>query len=1105
MIPVLYGPTEKRFTSRGLGPLPDASMTHIEEVRLGEYELEMEYPVTGLHFDELQYGNVIKARNAYLGEQPFDIYYISKPMSGIVTVRARHISYRLNKKVLTPCSSSSAAGAMSAIETHILDGSDFTFWTDKSTQANWAVTEPKNVRAALGGTEGSILDVFGGEYEWDGFTVKLHGNRGSDNGVSIRFGKNLLDLVAELDASDVVTACVPYYTASDGTCVYGSKVKSSAWSSVNDLVTVMDMKEYFTAPEGAAENWTPTTAAMEETALSLMEQRLVYQATQHLKVDFALLSQSKEYAHLAALERVNLCDYVTVDHPGMGIDVKVKVIKTVWDVLADRYDSIELGEPTARLSETLFKDLNDALNGIQSALDDKVSRTHMDIAIENATNLLTGGTGGHVVIGRNADGEPNEIFIMNTADQSTATSVIRINMNGIGFSSTGINGPFRSAWTIDGHFVADFIDTGTLTGSIIKAGILRDEAGINYWNMETGEFQLTPGAKVKTGENTYQVLSAYIGGITDDIVAELEEDLQEQIDGKIDTFYQSADPSTGWTAAEKTAHTGDLWYKTTDNTTWRWNGSTWQEQEVPTAVFDEIDGKSTIYYGTTSGTYTGVQTGDYLVDSSNGSTYRWSGNTWVKQTDYATAITTALADLEEELQEQIDGKIDTFYQSADPSTNWTADEKAAHAGDLWYKTTDSSTWRWSGSAWQEQSVPDEVFDAIDGKSTIFYGTTSGTYTGVQTGDYLVDSTSGKTYRWNGSSWVVQTDYASAISDAIGDLRDDLEAQIEDGKIETFYQSADPSTNWTTAQKTAHTGDLWYDTDDQKTYRWSGSAWQQQNVPSSVFDEIDGKSTIFYGTTSGTYTGVQTGDYLVDSTTGSTYRYTGSGWSKVTDYATAISNFDSDLDQEEVFNRLTGNKAQECIRLVDGHLYINASWINTGTMSANLIKAGILKSQDTNTNFSLNMSTGEMVMKNATFTGKSRLGYYPTINSGKIALTDSEGYDSVLIEEGSIKLYGLDGTLYGRLKARDTLTYTTRFGLELWSNNHVVINAPDLIFENLMSIVNYNRKCGINEDSYGIALFNQGNNSNCFVRCNPGGSITIEAPNGCYVNGVKVGG
>lgn len=860
MIPVLYGPTEKRFTSRGLGPLPDASMAHIEEVRLGEYELEMEYPVTGLHFDELQYGNVIKARNAYLGEQPFDIYYISKPMSGIVTVRARHISYRLNKKVLTPCSSSSAAGAMSAIETHILDGSDFTFWTDKSTQANWAVTEPKNVRAALGGTEGSILDVFGGEYEWDGFTVKLHGNRGSDNGVSIRFGKNLLDLVAELDASDVVTACVPYYTASDGTCVYGSKVKSSAWSSVNDLVTVMDMKEYFTAPEGAAENWTPTTAAMEETALSLMEQRLVYQATQHLKVDFALLSQSKEYAHLAALERVNLCDYVTVDHPGMGIDVKVKVIKTVWDVLADRYDSIELGEPTARLSETLFKDLNDALKGVQNALDDKVSKTHMDIAIENATNLLTGGTGGHVVIGRNADGEPNEIFIMNTADQSTATSVIRINMNGIGFSSTGINGPFRSAWTIDGHFVADFIDSGTLTGSIIKAGILRDEAGVNYWNMETGEFQLTPAAKVETGTDTYVALSSYIGGIADNAVAELEEDLQAQIDGKIDTFYQSADPSTGWTAAEKTAHTGDLWYKTTDNTTWRWSGSAWQEQEVPDAVFDEIDGKS---------------------------------------------------------------------------------------------------------------------------------------------------------------------------------------------------------------------------------------------------------AIFYGTTSGTYTGVQTGDYLVDSTTGSTYRYTGSAWSKVTDYSTAISNYDTSLNQQAVFNKLTNNSQNEGVYLSNSRLYINASMIKTGSMDATLIKAGILKSQDSNTNFVLNMLTGEMSMKNATFRGKSDSGYYPYIGSGKISLVADDGTNSIVISNGNIKFYDYEGSYHGAVRARSDLVATRNTnGLDLYANRVIVNAVNGLRFDDgsngRIRLDNYNGKCGLNQDEYGLALFYSNTSAtNCYVRVKPGGSIDLSAPNNVYVNSSQV--
>ena len=293
---------------------------------------------------------------------------------------------------------------------------------------------------------------------------------------------------------------------------------------------------------------------------------------------------------------------------------------------------------------------------------------------------MSGASGGNVVIRRNAAGNPYEILIMDTDDITTAVNVLRLNMNGIAFSQSGYNGPFTTAWTIDSHFVADFITAGTFNGNLIKAGIIQDAAGVNYWNMTTGEFQLTPAAKIKTGTDSYVALSEYIGGIADEYVTELEGDLQAQIDSKIDTFYQSADPSTGWTAEQKAAHTGDLWYKTTDNTTWRWSGTAWQEQEVPAAVFDEIDGKSAIFYGTTSQTYTGVQTGDYLVDSSNGSTYRWSGTAWVKQTDYAAAIATAMADLEEDLQTQIDGKIDTFYQETDPSTNWTTEQKTAHTG-----------------------------------------------------------------------------------------------------------------------------------------------------------------------------------------------------------------------------------------------------------------------------------------------------------------------------------------------------------------------------------------------------------------------------------------
>ena len=501
MIPVLYEKNESTFTHNGLGTLPDAALCLITEERNGIFELSMNYPVTGLHYGDLQIGRTIKARNAYNGEQLFDIYAISRPMNGLVTINAQHISYRLNQKVLLPCTAGSCTAAMTAIENHILDGSDFDFWTDKTVTANWKCETPKNVRSALGGAEGSVLDVYGpGEYEWDNFDVKFHQHRGADTGVSIRYGKNLVDLVADEDGADVYTACVAYYTAQNGTVVYTSKVKTSEWSATNDLVSTIDMAQFFTPPAGASDSWTPTTSEMETKALQLMTANNVAAVAQNLKVEFELLSQTKEYENLAALERVNLCDTITVTHPGMGVNVKVKVIKTVWNALLDRYDSLELGEPTANFANTITAGLSQSLEDIKAELGDKVDWSHMDIAIANATELITGGAGGYVVLGQNADGEPNEIFIMDAPDQANAVNIIRLNKNGIGFSTQGINGPYTNAWTIDGHLVADFIDTGTLTASIIGAGTLASiDADHNFTlDMTTGQAEIKKGS-IKLG------------------------------------------------------------------------------------------------------------------------------------------------------------------------------------------------------------------------------------------------------------------------------------------------------------------------------------------------------------------------------------------------------------------------------------------------------------------------------------------------------------------------------------------------------------------------------------------------------------------------------
>lgn len=494
MIPVLYRKGLTAFNSLGIGPLPDTIECTVREERNGQYELEMRYPVTGLHYKDIEVGKIIRVRNAYCGLQPFDIYAISRPMNGVVTINAKHASYRLNKMVLRPCSAASAASAMAVIGANIMDGSDFTFWTDKSTAANWSTLVPTSVRASLGGTEGSILDVYGGEYEWDVFTVKLYGSRGNDTGVTIKYGKNLLDIVADSNGGDLFTACVPYYKARNDTVTIASVVKTSAWSADNDYLSVMDMNQYFEAPDGAAESWHPTAAQMEAKALALMNANAVSQIAQNLTVKFALLSQSDEYANLAALERVKLCDTVTVTHPGLEVDAKLKVIATTWNVLLDRYDDIELGQPKATLSQTIIGDLAETFSKLEGELADKVDWTHMDEAIENATDLLTGGTGGYVVIGRNAAGQPNEIFIMDQPDTAQAVSVIRLNKNGIGFSTQGINGPYTNAWTIDGHLVADFMDTGVLSATVIKAGVLADQNGNFSLDLPTGTMTMKKGS-----------------------------------------------------------------------------------------------------------------------------------------------------------------------------------------------------------------------------------------------------------------------------------------------------------------------------------------------------------------------------------------------------------------------------------------------------------------------------------------------------------------------------------------------------------------------------------------------------------------------------------
>lgn len=508
MIPILYPPGEASFSGNGLGRLSEAITCTVEEERNGKYELEMEYPVTGAHFGDIRNSCIIWAEpsDAYR-EQPFRIYKISKPMGGKIKIKAEHISYQLSHIPVSAFTATTAPEALLGLKTNAAEACPFEFWTDKTTRGAFEVLKPSSIRSMLGGTKGSILDIYGGEYEFDRYTVKLYAERGMDRGVTLRYGKNITDITQEENIQNTITGIYPFYrkTGDNGVDIVvelPEKVLHSenAGNFPYKRTVPLDLSNDF-------DDTPPTEQELRDRANAYITSNKIGVPAVSIKVSFIPLWQTEEYKDVANLERVRLCDTVSVVFPQLHISAQAKVVRTKYNVLAGRYEEIELGDAKSNLGATIRSAIDDVAE--ISTDDIRDAKSELRKAIEHATELITGGLGGYVVFSRNADGEPEEILIMDEPEVEQAVNIIRMNKNGIGFSTNGIGGPYANAWTIDGRLVADFITTGTLTAVLIKAGILSDVQGKNFWNMETGEFQLASTATV--GGKTVQKIAEDAG------------------------------------------------------------------------------------------------------------------------------------------------------------------------------------------------------------------------------------------------------------------------------------------------------------------------------------------------------------------------------------------------------------------------------------------------------------------------------------------------------------------------------------------------------------------------------------------------------------------
>ena len=467
--------------------LTDTIFCEVTEERNGVFECLLKYPVSGQHYELIAKECIIKAKpNDTAADQAFRIYRITKPLNGIVTIYGQHISYDLANVPVLPFSTESRSPQL--ILSQLLAGDTrFTGWTDYSDAKAFSVTQPKSVRACLGGTEGSMLSQWHGEFEWDNFTVKFHSHRGQKTGVVIEYGKNLTALEQDEDNSGVYTALLPYavYTpegADTETVVTLPEVTLPIVTSeiVRAKALILDFSDQF------GENAAITEEALRAKANSYIKANPLGATIPTVKVSFEPLWKQPEYS--ALLERVNLCDTVTIRHSALGVSVSAMVIETVYDTLAERYKSISLGQSKSSMITTISE--------VQSSVD-KVESTVgrfpklLQAAIGKATGLITGQSGGYVVIHTaEENGQPYELLILDAPSIDEAVNVWRWNVGGLGFSKNGYNGPYETAITADGQIVADFITSGSLVANIIKAGVIQSQDGSSYWDLESGEVVL---------------------------------------------------------------------------------------------------------------------------------------------------------------------------------------------------------------------------------------------------------------------------------------------------------------------------------------------------------------------------------------------------------------------------------------------------------------------------------------------------------------------------------------------------------------------------------------------------------------------------------------
>ena len=353
--PILYDSTTTSFIGFGIGTLKDAISCTVTQELNGAFELELQYPVLGAHFKDIKIRSIILAGTrpqtaSWTNNlQPFRVYSITKDASGhVATILARHVFYDLNGVPVSPFSGTDLTDFITNMSSAMLVSNPFSFSLvdggSLNPTADGIIEEPMSAGAVL---EYLIGDPYYCELEFYNYwEVKLHpeGGIGTDRGFAIKYGKNLTSLTQENNCADLYTGVYVYYISGTGK-VTGRIVRVSGYSYDNLLP--VDVSDQFED--------TPTSAQLLTAANNYIAENKVGVPDVNLTVSF---TQRREPDYLLNSERVELGDTVYVQFAELGITATTRVIRTVYDVLADRMIEVSVGEDAQSLSGTIATSAN---------------------------------------------------------------------------------------------------------------------------------------------------------------------------------------------------------------------------------------------------------------------------------------------------------------------------------------------------------------------------------------------------------------------------------------------------------------------------------------------------------------------------------------------------------------------------------------------------------------------------------------------------------------------------------------------------------------------------------------------------------------------------